>query len=378
MTGRAQFAWLVLGASLLAACLGPAPANRIDVKLARPVVQVPMHLDNGVPMIEVRVAGQGPFWFKIDTGSGPCMLSERLVARTKTPVWQAAGKLLGADGGTRAVSRLAETTTLTIGESVRFGKVKAWVLPEADLDARGTVNAVDGILGFSAFADLVVTLDYPRRRLVLSNESLPEPDGVDVLPMALERGTPVVVANLGDASFAWLIDSGNDQGPALPAAAAKKLQFAAAPVSGPLLATVAGTTRAQLARCTGALALGRHAVPQPIVTLLDGARPMLGAEALHHFAVTLDARGKRARFVRTAKEPIEIKPRLTDGLGLRRARTGWVVVDVVPDSSAAQAGIVVGEEVTAIETTAEGAYRIEVGTYGVTRTRVLETRVLVQ
>lgn len=372
----------VVGATLLsltaAACLGPRAASRLEMTLASPVVQVPMPLDGGVPMVEVRVAGEGPFWFKIDTGSGPCVFSERLVARARLPLWRVKGKLQGAEGSMRDVGRLADASSLTLGDSAKLGKVSAWVLPEADLDARGTVHAVDGILGFAALSDVVATLDYPRRRLILSREPLPEPDGKDVFVLTFDRGTPVVTADLGGTSFAWLVDTGNDQGPALAPEAAKALRFLAAPVSGPQLATVAGTIRADLARVDGVLALGAHEVPQPIVSLIPGARPMLGAEALRHFKVTFDARRKRVRFARDDDKPIVIPPRRTDGLGLRRAQKGWVVVDVVPGSPAAAAGIVAGEEVESITSMPEGAYRVAVGRFGIWRNIVLQTQVLVQ
>lgn len=361
-----------------AACLGPRAATRLEMTLASPVVQLSMPLDSGVPMVEVWVAGEGPFWFKIDTGSGPCVFSERLVARARLPLWRVKGKLQGANGSTREVGRLADAPSLTLGDSVKLGKVSAWVLPEADLDARGTVRAVDGILGFAAFSDVVATLDYPRRRLILGREALPEPDDKEILALTFDRGTPLVTADLGGTLFGWLVDTGNDQGPALAPEAAKALRFLAAPVSGPQLATVAGTIRANLARVDGALHLGAHEVPQPIVSLIPGARPMLGADALRHFAVTFDARNKRVRFARDAEKPIVIPSRLTDGLGLRRAQKGWVVVDVVPGSPAAAAGIGLGEEVESITSMPEGAYRVAVGRYGIWRNIVLQAQVLVQ
>jgi hypothetical protein len=207
---------------------------------------------------------------------------------------------------------------------------------------------------------------------------LPEPDDVEVFAMHIVNKTPRVRALLAGEQMQLLIDTGNDQGLVLDDALAARLPFVAPPVSGPMLATVSGMTRVRVGRLDGDLELGRHRVQQPMVSVMRSNHPMLGAELLRHFTVSLDARSGRVRFARTSERAVTVASRPTDGLGLRRAERGWQVIDVIPGSPAAEAGIIVGDSVRGIDYLGEGEYRVEVGQHGVYRDVLLRASVLVK
>lgn len=358
----------------LGACVAFSPAKGGDLQLDGERVAVPLQLDDGVPLVNVWVGTHGPFLFKLDTGSGPSVVAERLAARLRLPTYSSQARLSGANGKTRQVERVAELASLRLGTAASLRDVRAFVLPGEEFDVHDARRPVEGILGYSAFLDCTLVLDLPRRLMVLSAAPLPEQGS---LPLALDRSTPRLLAPLAGRPFDLLIDTGNDQSLILPPSAAD-LPFVDSPARGPVLATVSGLTAVKVARLAGDLQLGAHAVPQPIVTLMECSGPMLGAEILRHFRVSLDARHKRVRFERDLDTPIVLPARLSDGLGLRRAGQVWEVVDVIPGSSAERAGIRAGDAVRAVEYQGDGAYRVEVGQHGVYRQVILQREVLVR
>jgi hypothetical protein len=362
---------------LLSGCLALDVTDGGDLRLGADNVIVPLRLDDGVPLVEVWIGGKGPCLFKLDTGSGPTVVAEQLAARLRLPTWPVRASLSGANGKSRDVARVAELASVQFGEGATLRKVRAFVLPGEELDVHDAQRPVEGILGYSAFLECTLTLDFPRRAMVLSSGALASIDGAPVLPMVVDRKTPHVVVELAGRPLDLLVDTGNDQSLILPPSESS-LPFVAPPTRGPVLATVAGLAPVQVARLDGALQLGAHAVPNPIISLMECSGPMLGAEILRHFRVSLDARHGRIRFERESEKPIVLPARFTDGLGLRRKGVGWQVVDVIPDSVADRAGIKVGDEVRAVEYVSEGCYAVEVGQVGIYRRVTLQREVLVK
>jgi len=371
------FAGLLLLASS-AGCV-TLDAGSTQLALAADRVIVPIVLDEGVPLLDVRIGGQGPFRFKLDTGSGPMVVSQRLAERVAMQTWRVRGSLTGANGRTRGIDTVADLPDVELAAGATVSRVRAVVLPGEDLDVHYGGRPVVGILGFSAFSGCTLTVDYPSRRLVLSRATLPVGgDDRDVLPMTVAGKTPRVQVMLGEHPVEVLVDTGNDQGLIVPEAEGERLAFAAPPIEGPLLATVSGLTRVRIGRFDGDLHVGPHRVQQPLVSLMPCNGAMLGAELLRHFIVTLDARTAQARFAREAAPPVTVESRFSDGLGLRRHGGGWQVIDVIPGSDAERAGIVPGDLIRAIEDLGGGAYRVEVGQPGAFREVELRVGVLVR
>jgi prepilin-type N-terminal cleavage/methylation domain-containing protein len=105
----------------------------------------------------------------------------------------------------------------------------------------------------------------------------------------------------------------------------------------------------------GDLRIGWHVIRQPIVDIGLGQTPVIGANYLKYFAVTIDQRNQRVRFARRAIAPIHVPP-------IRRTRfyinvrTGEVI-GVVPMSGADRAGIQVGDRLLTIEGVPFTTYR---------------------
>lgn len=142
----------------LSACVFPIDAQTSSV------ASVPMQMRGAMPVIEVMVNGHGPFVFSIDTGGGMQVdLDTALAAQLKL---QPNGKVRAGDpSGQNA----REFDTVPI-DSIAFGGVEFRNVTAIAREHRITPNypKVDGILGFSLFADYLLTLDYPNKQLRLS------------------------------------------------------------------------------------------------------------------------------------------------------------------------------------------------------------------
>lgn len=353
-------AGVLAGILCAASCSTFATSFDARVQLPDHDVRVPVVFDDGVPLVEVRINGQGPFLFKVDTGSGPCVVAQDLVDRLRLPTVRVRGSLTGANGETRAVDRLAEIATMNLGEEAVLADVRAFVLGSQDLDVHSARRPVLGILGYAIFSHCTLVIDYRRGVLELSKQVLPAADGDEVLVMTVQSKTPRVRMGLAGQAFDVLIDTGNDQGLILTDAAGDALPFLVPPQAGPLLSTVSGTVRVRIGRLDGELTLGRHTIAQPVVSLMPCSGPMIGAELLMHFRLSLDARSGRVRFERQREAPLTVESRVSDGLGLRRLDDGWEVVDVIPGSPADEAAVRVGDLVRSIDYAGSGRYRVAI------------------
>src|SRR4051812_13176920 len=124
-------------------------------------IEIPLQLDGGMPTVEVMVNGQGPFLFGFDTGAqaGP-RIDASLVEKLNL---KASGQVQAIDPSGRN-PQTSETFKL---ESISIGALR---LADVTVAGRNYKNSprplkVDGIVGLNLFADYLVTLDFPAKKL---------------------------------------------------------------------------------------------------------------------------------------------------------------------------------------------------------------------
>ncbi len=271
-----------LSALLSAACGAPA---------------VPIRLEAGLVFAEVRIDGQGPFTFILDTGATETVLTPRtaraLGLRTQ-PVT--------ATQATGVVRSLAAGAA-----EVRDLRVFVFDPPQA-LSLR-LDHGLDyhGLLGCSFLERFVTTLDYgarqvtfapvARRSAAAAGADEPVPPGAARVRFTLRDRlihVPALVSAAGrSATLPFLLDTGAAEVVLRPAAATR-LGLGAAPAGG------AGAVDAQPRRMAlDVLAVGaaRAANVSAVVDALAGEAPPAGAYAgilgtpfLERFTLTLDYR----------------------------------------------------------------------------------------
>ena len=268
------------------------------------VVEVPMLFRGPTPAVEVLVNGEGPFLFAIDTGGGgQARVDSSLVERLKL---KTVGQARAGDGsGTFTSLDVVELDTLSLG-GAEFRKVRAVT---RNYNASPALPHIDGILGFNLFADYLLTLDFPAKRVRLERGELPRADGAEVLSFESPRGIPVVELGVGGNKVKADLDTGNTVGGfVLPTAHVEKLGTAGAPVVVGRARTVTSDVEIKQVRLKDAIRLGRFEFTEPTVVypaLGDVAN--VGSKVLGEFSLTFDQKNKSVRLKRS-EPPKEAGP----------------------------------------------------------------------
>jgi len=248
---------------------------------------VPIELvDGDRAVVLATLDGRGPYRLAVETGSPNVQLSPRLVRE------------LGlASAGTDGPDSLFRLDSLRIGDVVVKGLA---VGSDQALERIG----VDGVLGLDAYDDLALTVDYPAARLVLSRDSLPAPNGADVLSAVRVGPFIGIPVDAGGAKEVGVVDTqGGMLFQAVPDEAAR-LAFAGTPrVVGRAIVGGGAPVEVKAARLAGDLKLGRHVFHQPTIAVHPlpadiPSRMTIGTQALRHFRLTIDQRSMRVRLTR--------------------------------------------------------------------------------
>jgi CubicO group peptidase (beta-lactamase class C family) len=254
-----------------------------NVTLASLAVTLPMQVDRFKPVIDVMIDGKGPFHFGVETGGPFIGIRQKVLdGLGLKPVMPGAPPLYQIDA-------------IDAG-GFHVGNARAIATEAAD-------PSIDGILGLNTFASLLMTIDYPGRQLVLSRGALPAPNGRDVLatvPIAFGFGVHLDIGGVGSDAF---IDTRSETALGVSPSLADGIHFAYAPVTvGMARGAGFAPIPVKAARLAGNVMLGEYSIAQPIVDVRQlppylPSQPLLGGRILSQFAVTLDQRNGRVRFV---------------------------------------------------------------------------------
>lgn len=349
MTHRCALVVLGAAALLLGGCMtfkreSPRPGR---TALDTPLVVVPAITIGNYLVVETKWDRHGPYRFLVDTGSSVTLvtpeLARRYRAKNRPPETMPRVRVRSASGDTTILDP-AVLSRLEIG-GARFEDIYVLVHDCQELTAHLGLK-VDGVLGFPLFRETVLTLDYPRSRLLLQPRSpAPLTPGVTI-PFNNELRTPIIPLNLGDQSLTALIDSGSDAPLSLNLAGLAS-DFAVLPRPGVAIGTLTGDHLQHVGRWRQPLQIGDYTIVQPIVDVTDELTA-IGGGILRHFTVTFDQERNQVTFYRDRREPIILPPRRSSGLSFTKYPAYWRVVSVVPGSPANAAGVQGGDLVTRI------------------------------
>ncbi len=245
----------------------------------------------GKPYVFVTINGRGPFRFVIDTGTGAdVVITPELANQLQLPTVGHTSIGDPSGQGSRAATIVSLDSLELAG--VTFRGVRA-----VRLGFVAEAGSCAGLLGFTLFRNLLLTLDFPNRSVFLESGSL-APDGEqDVLPFRMPDGVPVVQLRLaGMAPVDAQLDSGGG-GLVLPERLVPHLAFDVAPVVFASGRSVATRFELKAARLGSDVQMGRYTFEHPVVEI-HPTFPLInfGSPPMQNFAITFDQRNRLVRF----------------------------------------------------------------------------------
>ncbi len=283
--GSAAIAGLIAGmvpAQPLMAAAPSSPCSLVRSAETDAVLNVPFRVIDGRIYVDVRVDGEGPFAFAVDTGaSGMGRADASLVSKLNLPVTGS------AETSDAVATARVETVTLA---SVELGGVVRRDVRVMTRDYSGRMApeaAFAGILGREFFADGLLVIDYPRQRLTFTRSLALKPGEPGVLGYTRAFRVPVTI---GGVATEGNLDTGANVAFVLPQALFDRVGGGAieAAGEGKLTNTIVKTGSATL---HGPFRIGAATLADIRVRVSEKYPELLvGAHALQHFALLIDQR----------------------------------------------------------------------------------------
>ena len=259
-------------------------------------IEIPLKTGDALRTVEVMVNGQGPFVFGFDTGAqGDPRIDVSLVEKLKL---KSTGQVQATDPSRRSF-QASETYKV---DSIAVGSLR---LADVTVIGRNFQNSprplkIDGVLGLNAFADYLVTLDFPAGKLRLEKGELPKSDGAEILDYKNDAGIVVVELSVGDKKIKARLDTGNAIGAfVFPTDFAEKLNFAGEPRVVGRARSATGEMEIKQVQLKDVIKLGRHEFPgATIVFPALGEMGNVGLKTISQFVITFDQKNGRLRLTR--------------------------------------------------------------------------------
>jgi len=149
----------------------------------------------------LKINGQGPYDFAIDTGATQTVLSEKLVAAIGLkPI---TSTLVFGIGGTGKV----ETKLYSVKE-LSLGDVTVKNIPVGTFNDPLISQLADGILGTAMLSDFILTVNYPAGQLELSRKRAPNTAGTEVLPVWYFSNLLLLPLDVNGKKGNFIVDTG--------------------------------------------------------------------------------------------------------------------------------------------------------------------------
>ena len=169
---------------------------------------IPFQLDDGHLYVTTGVNGRGPFRFLLDSGAGASLLAKRVADELGIVTF---GDLpIRGVGGYGAIG-LAEIDSLTLGGLCLYLKHVAVLTPISS--GSEAFRKLDGILGYDFFARFAVSIDFEKRRIVISRSGKYSPltEGRSI-GLEVYAQIPVVEAEVDGQPIRMAVDLGAQAG----------------------------------------------------------------------------------------------------------------------------------------------------------------------
>ena len=321
---------------------------------------VPFRLLNNHVYVQALVNGKGPYTFIVDTG-GHTLLSPRVVAEAGLkPVGEAVTSGAGDGHSTTGFVHFDE---IAIGQ-VRLRDEIGFATAIYDRSIEGI--PVDGMIGFELIRRMVTQIDYGRHTLTFFDPARFEPKAFPpkdlgvAIPFVFYDHLPDVKGSIDGLPARFDIDTGSRTALDLTSPFVAAHDLRAKFTHGTSAVTgwgVGGPARDYMVRLPS-IKLGPVEVDHLAAGLSEAkggsfADPNyegnVGTALLKRFVVTFDYAHQIMYLKRITPTPPDVGTFDRSGLWINAKSGGFEVVDVAKGSAAADAGVAVGDVITAID-----------------------------
>jgi predicted aspartyl protease len=332
-----------------------APPTGASIQGGAASATVPFRFLNNHVYVQGLVNGKGPYTFIVDTG-GHTLLSPRLVAEVGL---KAVGEAVTSGAGDgHATTGFVHFDEIAIG-GARLRDEIAFATEVYDASIEGI--PVDGMIGFELIRRMVTRIDYGHSTLTLIDPARFEPKDVGVaLPFVFYDHLPDVEGSIGRLPARFDIDTGSrgELDITSPFVAVHDLRAKFAKGTSAVTGWgVGGPARDYMVRLPS-MKLGTveiHDVAAGLSEAKGGSFSdpnydgNVGSGLLKRFVVTFDYAHEVMYLKRITPTPADAGTFDRSGLWINAKSGGFKVVDVAKGSAAEEAGVAIGDVITAID-----------------------------
>lgn len=335
------------------------------------VVELSFIRESNLIIVPIKVNGEGPYNFILDTGSESGMVFDKWVIGEKNLVNARTVPVYAADG--KKVTDLWVANNLNISlPGVSGVQQSMLVLQENFIDIENVIGVqAHGILGSEIFNRFVVEVDYDNKLLKLYNpQDFKVPRGFSKIPITLENYRPFVTAtvkqeNKKSIDVNLLIDTGASSALFLDVNRHEDIDLPKKTIEHTLGRALVGIIQGRIGRVKR-FNLGKFkfrkvttSYPENWIVSKKGndeydANPRhgtLGSEILSRFRVIFDYHNK-AIYLKKAKDYSDSFKFNSAGLNVLASGedlNSYFITDIIEDSPAVKAELEKGDEIIAID-----------------------------
>ena|GEM_PF-3197750 len=259
-------------------------------------IVIPMDLSLNRPVIEIFINQSGPYQFIFDTGASGHIIDQELAYRLDLK------ETRKVEIGAPDSDQKSSASQVVISEM----KVSNQSFTDISMVAMPLRNMipVDGIISFKAFSDFLIDINYPDKKIILTQGELSK-DQENVIDLVPDCEILTVPIKTDVLTWNAHLDTGAPFSFSFPFALKDRLKFKASPI--PMDAqsrTIGGTHQIWKAELDDRIKLADIIFDSPDIILSDRNNEYvnIGYPILKDLMVTIDLRNELIQFLKTEAE----------------------------------------------------------------------------